>query len=101
MKQSKSVPNKQGAPRPAAAGGFRLTAFPKEFERNILEGFDRRYYLILLISFFIVYGMVIIFANKEYSSEAINNAVKKNYLKNSIIQNSLWSNLSSRKILMQ
>ncbi|OQX77064.1 MAG: hypothetical protein B6D61_07780 [Bacteroidetes bacterium 4484_249] len=81
MKQSKSVPNKQGAPRPAAAGGFRLTAFPKEFERNILEGFDRRYYLILLISFFIVYGMVIIFANKEYSSEAINNAVKKNYLK--------------------
>jgi len=81
MKQSKSVPNKQGAPRPAAAGGFRLTAFPKEFERNILEGFDRRYYLILLISFLLVYGNVIIFANKEYSQEAINSAVKKNYLK--------------------
>ncbi len=81
MKQSKSVPNKQGALRPAAAGGFRLTAFPKEFEKNLLDGFDRRYYLILLLSFLFIYGNVIIFANKEYSQEAINNAVKKNYLK--------------------
>ena len=63
------MPKATHAQRPAGSGGFRITSFPKEFERNFLEELDRRFYIILFISFAITYGLVIILANSKYSKE--------------------------------
>lgn len=74
------MPNAQNAQKPAAAGGFRLTAFPREFEHSILEGLDRRFYIIMLISLAVVYGIVIYLANLEFSAEYLDEQVKLKYL---------------------
>ena len=70
--------NAQHAQKPAA--GFRITTFPKEFERNIWESLDKRFYIIMLSSLAIVYGVIIYIANLEYSEEYLNEQVKKKYL---------------------
>ena len=41
MSQNKKQPQAEGAKKPAAAGGYRLAGFPKEFERNIWEDLDK------------------------------------------------------------
>ncbi|NIQ05974.1 MAG: energy transducer TonB [Candidatus Korarchaeota archaeon] len=46
--------------------GFRLAGFPKEFERNFWETLDKRYYSILLITFFVVYGLTFILASRDW-----------------------------------
>lgn len=74
------MPQAQHAQRPAGAGGFKILAFPKEFERNIWESLDRRFYVILLISLGIIYGMVIYLANSQYSKEVIDSKIKQKYL---------------------
>jgi len=73
------MPNVQHAQR--GAGGFKITTFPKEFERNIWEDLDRRFYIILLASLAIIYGMIIYLANVEYSQEFVENQIRQNYLK--------------------
>ncbi len=73
------MPNVQQAQR--GARGFKLTAFPKEFERNVWEELDRRFYIILLSSLAIVYGMIIYLANTEYSQEFVENQIRQKYLK--------------------
>lgn len=50
----------------AGATGFRLAAFPKEFERNFWETFDRRYYSILLIVFIIFYSFAFYISLQEW-----------------------------------
>ncbi|HHJ52701.1 MAG TPA: TonB family protein [Caldithrix abyssi] len=74
------MPNAQNVQRSAKAGGFRITSFPKEFERNFWETFDRRYYLILLLSFLVVYGTVIMLANKKYSKEQLESQIRQKYI---------------------
>ena len=84
MKQKKSQPNTQGAPRAAAAGGagaFRLTVFPKEFERNIFEELDKRFYIILLCSWIFTYTVGIILGTREYAEDALQDEIRKRYLK--------------------
>ena len=66
--------------RAAAAGGYRLVVFPKEFERNIFENIDKRFYLILVGSFVFIFMFVIILANTEYSDEALQNLLKEKYI---------------------
>lgn len=73
------MPNVQQAQR--GSGGFKLVAFPKEFERNFWEDLDRRFYIILLSSLAIVYGMIIFMANKEYSSQYVEDQIRAKYLK--------------------
>ena len=73
------MPNVQQAQK--GSGGFKLVAFPKEFERNFFEDLDRRFYIILLSSLAIVYGMIIIMANKEYSSQYVEDQIREKYLK--------------------
>ena len=51
------MPNVQNAPKPPG-GGFRLVAFPREFEKNLFEDIDQRFYIILLISLALVYGLL-------------------------------------------
>jgi len=41
-----------------AGGGFRLAGFPKEFERNFWDYLDKRFYLILLITWVVSYIFV-------------------------------------------
>lgn len=79
MKTSRTIP-KAHAPRPAGAGGYKIVAFPKQFEKNIWEGIDRRFYTVLLVSFIFVYSIVIYFANTEYSKEYIEDQIKRKYL---------------------
>lgn len=73
------MPNVQQAQR--GAGGFKLVAFPREFERNFWEELDRRFYIILLSSLAIVYGMIIYMANTEYSADYIEDQIRAKYLK--------------------
>jgi len=57
--------NRTGGP------GFRLAGFPKEFERNFWESLDKRYYSILLISFFVMYSLAFLLASRDWQlSEA-------------------------------
>jgi TonB family protein len=74
------MPNAQNAQRAAASGGYRITAFPKEFERGLFESLDKRFYTILLTSLAVVYGIVIFLGNLEYSQAEVDAQIKKRYL---------------------
>ena len=55
------------AKSPGTGGpGFRLVGFPKEFEKNFWETFDKRYYLIFLITFLMFYGGAAIVALQDW-----------------------------------
>ena len=74
----------KAAPKPAASGGgaaaFRLTGFPKEFERNIWEDMDKRYMLIMLFSWVFIYGIAIILGAIDYDEAALAAKARQNYL---------------------
>jgi len=74
----------KAAPRPAASGGgaaaFRLTGFPKEFERNVWEDMDKRYMLIMLASWLFVYGIAVILGAIDYDQAALAAKARQNYL---------------------
>jgi TonB family protein len=85
MKEDKkdSKAPQPGQKPPVAGGGaaaFRLTGFPKEFERNFLEDIDKRYMLIMLGSWIFVYGIAIILGTVSYDQEALAAKVRQNYL---------------------
>ncbi len=52
---------------PPGGAGFRLVGFPKEFERNFWETFDRRYYSIFLITFIVLYSFAYYMAHLDWS----------------------------------
>jgi len=72
------------APKAAVSGGgasaFRLTGFPKEFERNVLEDMDKRYMLIMLISWVFVYGLAVILGSIDYDQASLAAKARQNYL---------------------
>ena len=74
----------KAAPRPAAPGGgaagFRLTGFPKEFERNVWEDMDKRYMFIMLLSWLFVYGIAVILGSIDYDQAALAAKARQNYL---------------------
>ena len=82
MDQNKNKPNVQNATRPAGAraGGFRLVGFPKEFERNIWEDLDKRFYIIMLSSWIFTYAIAIILGTVEYDTDALARQTRQNYL---------------------
>lgn len=75
----------QASNRNISAGGGRkelaLRSFPKEFERNFFEELDRRFYVILLASFAVVYGAIIYLSSIEFSKEKVEEAIKQQYLR--------------------
>ena len=81
-KKDSKAPNT--ARKPDAIGGgaaaFRLTGFPKEFDRNILEEMDKRYMLIMLLSWVFTYGLGIILGSIDYDQEALAAKARQNYL---------------------
>jgi TonB family protein len=60
--------------------GYRIVGFPKEFERNLWEDLDKRFYLILLCSWLFVNTVVIILGSKEYDTAALDAFARRNYL---------------------
>lgn len=60
---------------------FGIHAFPKEFERNIWEELDRRFYIILIASLAVIYGFIIYLSHIQFSQEQVEQAIKKTYLK--------------------
>ncbi len=79
MSQDKKQPKAEGAKKPAA-GAFRLAGFPSEFERNIWEDLDKRFFLIVLISWATVYTLVTILGNTEFDDAAAAAAARQSYL---------------------
>ena len=84
-KDNKDSKAPKAGQRPAASAGggaaaFRLTGFPKEFERNILEDIDKRYMLIMLGSWIFVYGIAVILGSIDYDQDALAAKVRQNYL---------------------
>lgn len=75
------MPGAQQAGRPAKGGGYRLAAFPKEFEHNIWESLDRRFYIILISSLAVVYSFIILLANLGYNQQELADKIRDNYLK--------------------
>ena len=73
------MPKVQNAPRPQG-GGFRLVAFPKEFEKSIFEDIDQRFYIVLMISLALIYGWVIILGNIKFSQEFVDSQIRNNLL---------------------
>lgn len=66
----------------AAAPGFRLMVFPKEFERSLWETLDRRYYSVLLVTFMLLYGFTFYMAHQDWSlSEDQINRIKERAIK--------------------
>lgn len=72
------------APRPGpAARGYKLAGFPKEFERNIWEDLDKRFYSIMLGTWLFVYIIVAIFGTRDYAAMemALNEKIRQQFLK--------------------
>ena len=81
MSPNNKEPKGKTAAKDAPRGGaYRLAGFPREFERNILEDLDKRFYAILLISWAFVYSIAIIMGNTEYDLDALNAKARENYL---------------------
>jgi TonB family protein len=64
----------------AVIHGFKIIEFPKEFEKNIWEDLDKRFYLILFCSWLFVYTIAIIMGNTEYDTAALDALARQNYL---------------------
>jgi TonB family protein len=82
--QQKPQQAQPAAPRPGpAARGYKLAGFPKEFERNIWEDLDKRYYSILLGTWLFVYMIVAIFGTRDYAAMemALNERIRQQFLK--------------------
>lgn len=64
----------------AVIHGFKIIEFPKEFEKNVWEDLDKRFYLILFCSWLFVYTIAIIMGNTEYDTAALDALARQNYL---------------------
>lgn len=82
MAQNKSNVQKSGGVRPGPGGGaaFRVTGFPKEFERNIWESLDKRFYLILISSWVAMIIVIIYLGSRDYASEELADKIRAKYL---------------------
>ncbi len=81
MSPNNKEPRGQAEAKGASRGGtYRLAGFPREFERNILEDLDKRFYAILFGSWALVYAIAIILGNTEYDLDALNAKARENYL---------------------
>jgi hypothetical protein len=64
-----------------AAEGFKLVGFPREFERHFWEIIDKRYYLILLITWILFYSIIFYLITRDWEiSESVKERIRKNYL---------------------
>jgi len=69
-----------GVAAKARAGGFQITVFPREFERNIWEELDKRFYIILISSIVFMYAVIFAMALQKYDTRAHDAKARENYL---------------------
>jgi len=82
MAQNKSNTQKSNNVKASPGGGaaFRVVGFPKEFERNIWEDLDKRFYLILISAWIIVFMVIIVLGSKDYANEELNDKIRAKYM---------------------
>ena len=82
MAQNKSSTQKSGGVKPGPGGGaaFRVTGFPKEFERNIWEALDKRFYLILFGSWILMILITGYMGSRDYASDELADKIRARYL---------------------
>lgn len=82
MAQNKSSTQKAGGVKPGPGGGaaFRVTGFPKEFERNIWEDLDKRFYMILFGSWLLMILITGYLGSRDYASEELADKIRARYL---------------------
>ncbi|OPX35386.1 hypothetical protein B1H10_01340 [candidate division KSB1 bacterium 4484_188] len=69
-------------PRRGGAEGFKLVGFPKEFERNFWDMFDKRFYLILLITWIFAYAFTFLMSTREWRlSDQVKQKIRQSYMK--------------------
>lgn len=65
------------------AGGYKLVAFPKEFERDFWHSLDHRFLAILLSTWLLVYGVMALLAAREPAApKGINEELIKKFARN-------------------
>jgi hypothetical protein len=82
MAQNKSSTQKSGGVKPGPGGGaaFRVTGFPREFERNIWEDLDKRFYIILISSWILMILITGYLGSRDYASEELADKIRARYL---------------------
>ncbi len=82
MAQNKTSTQKSNSIRPGSGGGatFRVTGFPKEFERNIWEALDKRFYSILFSSWLVMLMVTSYMGTRDYATDALNEKIRARYL---------------------
>ena len=82
MAQNKSSTQKSGGVKPGPGGGaaFRVTGFPKEFERNIWDDLDKRFYLILFSSWLLMILVTGYLGSIDYASGELADKIRARYL---------------------
>jgi TonB family protein len=83
MDQKNKTPRVPPSGAVAAAGrpgGFQITVFPREFERNIWEELDKRFYTILISSIVVVYAFLLLLSSREYDMSLHDAKARENYL---------------------
>ena len=82
MAQNKSSTQKSGGvkPGPGRGAAFRVTGFPKEFEKNIWEDIDKRFYLILFGSWILMILVTSYMGSRDYASDELSDKIRARYL---------------------
>ena len=82
MAQNKSSTKKSGGVKPGPGGGaaFRVTGFPKEFERNIWEDLDKRFYLILAGAWIVMILITSYLGSRDWASDELADKIRARYL---------------------
>lgn len=82
MAQNNKSTHKSNEVKPGSGGGaaFRVTGFPKEFERNIWEAVDKRFYLILFGSWLVMLMITSYLGSRDYAADELNEKIRAKYL---------------------
>ena len=73
--KNKNIPNRR--PENRSANVIRITKMPKQFEKHLLESFDKRFILILFLSFVVHFATAFYFAINPPSAEISKSEIRK------------------------
>ncbi len=82
MAQNKSSNQKSSGVKPGQGGGaaLRVAGFPKEFERNIWDSIDKRFYLILFSAWLLMIMVTGYLGSRDYVTNELNDKIRARYL---------------------
>lgn len=80
MKNKMNDPRLKTGSGPAGGAAFRLAGFPKEFERNVWEELDKRYYIILVSCWIVIFSITTYLGNKEYPTDELSEQIRQKFI---------------------